>query len=497
MRCFLHRTLSLHKGGNSLLVLVICSLFSFVLYLPALDSYFVAEDLRAVNFTWSDLAAEGSSHGVSTGFRPGTVMYLVINNLLWERNQVGHHAVAFLLHGLVGWLTYLVARQTTHGETTAILAALFFVGAPVHSEAVIWLAAAANTVSSAFVSMLGVWLWINRQGSNVTVGVVAILYIMAMLIKETTIPLPMMFLLLDCVTGRFHKCNTWKTVICRLVPYWPFVVAFGLYAFLHWQAGVIGRTLRYGLHLGLDLEQLVKLWGMYARDLFRPLSDFLRWRIGLENWIWLGGGLLLCVVRRARWAVVWILLALTPGATTYGERLTYLAIVGFSMVIAASIVDSVRWVLDRVQNRILRTTFIGLVVLFLFSLLVADIRAVHRDATNWKEAGRLTWSIPRQARDLAPTVPSNAQLFFLDLPDNIGGAYAFRHGLMFEVRRVYGIPDLDVHRVVRGPDGPEKLSLSSIDCEALVPRFFFRYYPDSDKLRLVNPVEFGLDCPPN
>ena len=93
----------------SLLVLGACVLFSFILYAPALDSYFVSEDLRHLNFDWSEVMAEWSSYGQSVGFRPGTVLYLVINNLLWARNQVGHHAGELDVGN--GNMTVLIARD--------------------------------------------------------------------------------------------------------------------------------------------------------------------------------------------------------------------------------------------------------------------------------------------------------------------------------------------------------------------------------------------------
>jgi hypothetical protein len=481
----------------SLLVMGACLLFCFVLYAPALGSYFVAEDLRSVHFGWSDVVAEFSSYGMSQGFRPGTVLYFAVNNLLWGRNQVGHHAVVFFLHGLVGWLTYLIAQRVTGRRVTATLAALIFVGAPVHAEAVIWLAAAAGTVVSGLICMLAAWLWISRENGpdRLTTGVVAVLYLLALLVKEVAIPLPALLMLLDWAIGRIPARGSLEAIARRVLSYWPLGVAFGLYAFLHWRAGILKGSLRYGLRMDVDFGQVVEWWAMYARDLFQPLSNFLEWKIGPMNWMWLGAFLILLhVVRRARWAALWVLLALSPAATAYGERLTYLAVVGFSIVVAVSLIDLAQQPFKQALCKSVRLLSVAGVVLFLIALLVADVRAVHRDAANWVEAGRLTWTIPRQARALVPEVPPGAELFFLDLPDNVHGAYAFRWGIVPEVRYVYGNPTLNVHQVVIGPQQWRKVSLSSIECEAEVPRFFFRYYADSDELRLVSPREFGLDC---
>lgn len=484
----------------TLIMLAACVVLSFILYARSIDSYFVSEDLRHINYDWPELKAEFSASGQVIGFRPGTVLYIVINNKLWGRNPIGHHAVVFFLHGLIGFLTYLVTLRVTKSKLTGTLAAFLFISAPVHSEAVIWLAAASGTVISGLICMIAAWLWI-REGqdrSHLTLGIVIVLYFLALLVKEVAAPLPALLLLLELSIERFPKLKFFKKWIYKILSYWPFGTAFGLYIFLHWKTGYITSSYLYGVHLDTKLENIIEIWSVYARDLFMPISNFLKGVIGEKNWIWLLIFIfLLLVFRRKIWASLWLILALLPGATAYGKRLSYLAIVGFSIFIASLLTDLAVQPHKRLLYKRFRVLPLAGVSILVFIWIAASTQAVHRDAANWREAGRLTWTIPRKAHALISNVPSGAELFFLGLPDNINGAYAFRWGLAPETRYVFGNPKLKVFQVIDGPTQPGKISLSSVEYKAKAPRFLFRYYAETDELRLVNPAEFGLNHSPN
>ena len=127
-------------------LLVACILFSFILYAPILRVYFFAEDLIHISFNWTDIVAEFWSTGRSVGYRPGETLFIVINNVLWGRNPLGHHAVIVALHALMGWFVGLICFRLTKNFQMASAAALLFLASPIQTEPVIWLAAAAGTV---------------------------------------------------------------------------------------------------------------------------------------------------------------------------------------------------------------------------------------------------------------------------------------------------------------------------------------------------------------
>ena len=116
-------------------LLFLCIAFSFLFYAPVLNSYFLGEDLRHLTFDWGEVKDEFVSMGQSTGFRPGSTLYLVLANKLWGRNPIGHHATIVLFHALTGWLVGLVMLRVTKNLATAGIAALLFVGSPAQVEA--------------------------------------------------------------------------------------------------------------------------------------------------------------------------------------------------------------------------------------------------------------------------------------------------------------------------------------------------------------------------
>jgi protein O-mannosyl-transferase len=485
---------------SQIFVLAGCLLLCFILYAPALDAYFVAEDLRSLHFGWQDVLAEFSGFGQSVGFRPGTILYFAINNALWGRNPIGHHAVVLVLHAMVGWLAYLITQRVTGHTESAMAVSVLFLATPAHTEAVVWLAASAGTVTSGLLCMFAAWLWIKGRDERkpIITIFVAILYLLALLIKEVALPLPGLLLLLDLATGRVSASNGAKRTSKTLLAYWPLAIALSLYGILHYLAGVWTSSIHYGLHLDMSFSQIVSLWTAYARDLFQPVSSFIEWKIGVKSWIWLGMFLvLLHAFHPARWAFLWVILALAPAATAYGERLTYLALVGFSMGLVISLSTLIRLLAYWINREKLRSARIsGLVMLsIVLVILVADFRAVRRDIPNWVEAGRLTWSIPRQAKKLLPNPPSGAELYFIDLPDNVNGAYVYRWGIVPEVKYVYSDTNIDVHHVVEYPRGG-KTDLASIECQSEASRFFFQYDRELGELKQVSKREFGLDCSP-
>jgi len=496
----------LHTHAFSLLVLTAALLLSFILYFPALNVYFVSEDLQLVTVGWSDVVEELTSFGHSVGFRPGLIFFRVANNLLWGRNPVGHHASVILLHAIMAWLAYLVLQRISSDRFSAALAALIFLAAPTHTEAVIWLSAAAGTVPCGVLFMLGVWLWIrdDTYPHPFTIWLVAAIYFLALLFKEVAAPLPLLLVVLDLALGRVDRKP--GAIFRSMLSLWPFAVALCLYLYLYWSAGIFRSSINYGFRWITGPAQLVENWSLYARDLFQPLSDLAGLNPFGGNWFWLALFIILpLLVRRARLPAAWTVITLLPGGTTYAPRLTYLAMVGISMMLSLALVEGTRFmikILDRrvfkegaTKNRMLTWLpgiWIGVLVL---SLVSAEISFVRRDIENWVQAGKLTWAIPHQALELLPEPPPGAELYFIDLPDNINGAYVFRWGIIQEIKHVFNDPELVVHHVIVNYPQWEKTMLYDIPCESASPRFFFKYYPEISQLLLVSPQEFGVECP--
>ena len=476
------------KKWHILAALGICIIFSFILYAPTLNSYFIAEDLLHITFDWDEVRAEFLSPARSVGFRPGSTLYWAINNQLWGRNPIGHHAVAVSFHTITGWLVGLIAFRMTKNSVMALMAALIFICAPVQMEPVIWLVAAAGTVTSTLLCVLAMWIWVSVDHSQgyLSISIAAILYLGAILVKEFALPLPGLLIVLDWAMKRQFHPLTLKTIVRSFFFYWPFYLVLGIYAFLYWNSNALQGAISYGRIGSLNPLFILGRFGFSAHDLLLPLSNYINLGFGIEYvfWIMLLGVLiwLSCM----RWTFALAFVALLPGLLVSGGRMTYLAMVGFSMGISALLYDLARWGTNKTKQKMFRPVLTSLMVVLLAGYTID----IYRTSSIFIKAGEANWSIPRQAKTLVPELPPNAELYFIGFPEEA----AFRWGLPHEIRYVYADKDLPVFMVVNGPKAWDKISLQSIPCSTDKPRFFFRYSEEEKRISLVNADEFGISC---
>ncbi|MBA4019227.1 MAG: O-GlcNAc transferase [Pirellula sp.] len=122
---------------------------------------------------------------------------------LWGLNPAGYHAVNVLLHGTNAVLFWLVLRRLA--IPGAYFAAAIFALHPVHVESVAWVTERKNVLSLAcYLAALLVWLnsapaETGRDGkpwNRRAYGLVALLFLMALLSKTVTCSLPAVMLIL-------------------------------------------------------------------------------------------------------------------------------------------------------------------------------------------------------------------------------------------------------------------------------------------------------------
>jgi hypothetical protein len=430
--------------------------------------------------------------GVRTSLRPGAVLFWAVNNTLFGRSPVGHHSMAVLMHSLTGWLVYLVALRVTGRVPASVVAALLFVAAPAQAEAVIWLDAAATTVTSGLLSMLAAYLWVSR-GAVFSLRrslVVAVLYLLALLCREAVAPLPVLLPLLDWATGRIPPRDRTRYLLAFL----PLAAALLAYLLIQWGAGALSASYSYGVRLDLGLAELAWIWDAYPRALFRPLSDLVDWLAGRPYWLWPGAFILLMLILRpARWAGVWVVLALVPASTTYAPRMVYLALAGFAMGLAILLTGAVESLSARLSGKAALLPWLALAA-FVALILVADFRALRREESNWLEAGRLAWEIPRTIHALLPDPAEGTELYVLGLPDSVNGAISLRWGLRDELSYLYDASGPEVTYVTEGPIVSGRIPLGEIECESNGPRSFMRYDHNLDEVRFFSLAEFRPDC---
>ena len=470
-------------------LLVACILFSFILYAPILRVYFFAEDLIHISFNWTDIVAEFWSTGRSVGYRPGETLFIVINNVLWGRNPLGHHAVIVALHALMGWFVGLICFRLTKNFQMAFVAALLFLASPIQTEPVIWLAAAVGTVVSSVACMVAIWLWIrsDAEPGTWTIGITAFLYLIAILTKEFALPLPGLLVVFDWVLKRRFQPILSRGTIRSVLFYWPFGLVLIIYALLYWHSGAWGGAVSYSIPTGINPLYLIAHFSLSLNGLFQPFSGLTNFGTGMGNLLWILVFGLLVALSHMRWTFALTFVALLPSLLVTGGRMEYLAMTGFSMGISGLLFDLAKIISNRITGKLFLSTLVGMTGL----LLIWCTATVYRDSAYFIAAGDANWSILRQARSLVPDLPPGAELYFTDIPDDV----TFRWGLTQEIRYVFSDSSLSVYVVRDGPPEWDQISLSTVQCKSAAAQLYFRYSVETEIVSLVDSHAFGLSCP--
>lgn len=470
----------------------------------ALHAGLVAEDFASVESTWTDVLSEATGSGGLPGLRPGTRAVFAALRPLAGRDPAVYRGALLAAHAVAAWLVFLLAARLTDGWRPAILPAALFALAPVHVESVVWLASAAGTVPAGLLALAAAWVWVRRPAgpSATDAWLAAALYLAALLFKEVAAPLPLLLATLEL--GLPDRSRRWRTgdsdrvdhhlVAARAAPFVAAAAAYGAALLL---SGSWESIADYGVTSGAPWYYYLSVWSAYAHDLLRPLLPDKPWALSPERWstatvdlvalgLWT---LILVLLRRGRWALAWVALALLPGWTKYGERLTYLAVAGVALLVAAALRPT------RAPEGAASSRRRILAVLVATAALIAlDLRALAPEIRNWVLAGRHAEDVPRQLADLVHDPPPGARFYFRGLIDDFDGAYSLRMGAIHEVRRIYDDPTLEVFIVAdRRPRGP-RILLSGVPCRADGPRYLLLYDRASGTLRDVDEREFDLDC---
>jgi tetratricopeptide (TPR) repeat protein len=294
-------------------------------------------------------ATAGEHYGL---YRPLAVVSLAINRALTGPGPFGFHLVNVLLHAGVSALAWFALRRAGSHYGTALLGGLIFAVHPIHVEAVANVAGRAELLAALFA--IAAWL---AHGRSRWAG--ALLYLGAVLSKESTIAAPLLLAADDRMRGEKDR-----TLLFRMGPYiLAAIVALGLRATALGShqaaeatialdnpaaaAGTVPRILtatwvqaRY-LALCLWPRHLSSDYSFDAIPVVRSLADpralaglaFVALVVAAIAWGRKRGA----PIARGAWIWVVFMLAssnlLFASGTLMGERLAYLPSLGFCLIV--------------------------------------------------------------------------------------------------------------------------------------------------------------------
>jgi hypothetical protein len=314
---------------------------TIAVYWRAASAYFFEDDFQwlasRLVFHPAELLHFG---GYNHFYRPVIELYFWMAAPLFGGSPLLYHAANIALHAVNGLLVFLLVRTFTGNDRHGFLAALFFVVLPAYIEAVAWVGALAEPVTTLFacLSIYGFIAW--RRGRGVPWQVLSLLtFWLALMTHESAV---MIFPLIVLAEWAFVERDerSWRGAIVRFAPYVMLLAVYLLVDVpINRRSYLVGEGhYRLGLHV--------------VRNLLDYVVSLYVGKRNVASYVALAAVLAALIVKgtpRVRFAVAWMLLTLLPFVFfTWGNtsRYVYTPAVGFAMLLA----EGVEW-LDRLLAR--------------------------------------------------------------------------------------------------------------------------------------------------
>jgi len=448
-----------------LLVLLGLIILNLAFFAINLNDFFVSDDFDWLYLTktseqplWQYFATNYyGEQGMGGSYRPMFNLIFSLNYNLFGLNPFGYHLFGLIFHIGVCFLVYLLALQLfskfKDKQNIAILAAVFFSLLPNHSEAVIWIAAIGDPLDT-FFYLLAFYLYIlYRQKKNFTCLIISLLsFIIVLLTKEIAITLPLLILvweLYQYISGKQGFYALFGNKAQAQGPELPRVkVVLKNILFYH-----LGYWLLLVLYFVIRYSAIGLIWGYYASDKFKldigkifsmfvslitNLLFYEKLRIVVTQFFITNSFffifliilivVLILIILNKKWLkaaflidsyfvlILPVLFLSFNFFTDEGERYNYLPSVVFCILLSLLICQIKK---DRVLRSLVITSFI-----IYFSVIL-----INKNLT-WQTASQISQQIIKQdIEQIIDTVPEQAKLMFVGLPDNYQGAQVLRNGV--------------------------------------------------------------------
>ena len=345
---------------NYLVPAVVLVILGFAVYTNSLGGKFVWDDhilikdniyIKSFSHIGDIFTKDfGQGAGVRYHFyRPLQIFSYLLECHLWGLNPAGYHFVNVVLHILVGLCIFWFIILLSGDYFLALLASVFFIIHPIHTETVSYISDRGDLLSALFMLLCLILYikYINKR--NVILYVFMILsYILALLSKENSLALPMAFL-------AYHFSFRKKI---RLSALTPFIIIVFLY--------ITGRI--FLVQSSVDKISVIgsfyqRLPGFfvaivnYIRLLFLPVGLHIEYGDPLFKWfdyrtilgVAISALLLIVGVRKSHknavlsFSILWFFIFILPFSNIYplpfymAEHYLYLPSIGFFLILSWSL----------------------------------------------------------------------------------------------------------------------------------------------------------------
>jgi protein O-mannosyl-transferase len=321
-------------------------------------------------------------YGLFTGhfvgnYIPITMLLHAVSWLFFGDFAGGHHAVGLIIHLVNGILVFLLGKRLFKNDFMGLAGAFVFLLHPLQVESVAWIAELKTTLSACFFLLSALFYLHYCQAKRIKTYLFTLaFFIMACLSKPSAVVLPLCLICLDVI---LFKRLSFRFLTDK-IPFFLLAVFFGLINIQTQTADqFINLTHAFPFYqkIGFAGYALLK----YTLFYLWPLNLSAIYPFPVQSWPLLLAGysflllialVLIISVRRQRFEITGIIaftlanlvlvLQFIPfGEVLYADRYMYLALIGFSWLVA--------WFIKPLSNAIRNIFIVVLIFIALLSFL--------------------------------------------------------------------------------------------------------------------------------
>jgi hypothetical protein len=458
------------------LALLLIVIATAIAYSPVMFNFFTGDDF--VHLTWLVNAVKNPElilrnfhsswlDGTTTRFyRPLISVFMVSDYLVWGVNGFGFRLTNLLFHLTSSILLYFVivnlqpvrsSKNFSGIKRWALSASALFALYPLHPEAVSWITGRVDSIVTTFcLAGLLAYIYYRRKAKGIFLGASIVFLWLGLLSKEMALTLPAIFLAYEIfiaprVPGKLSSSKNYLEIVPTYIYnkvkpnfiFWIMLVFyFGLrrYALGTFVGGYDNSLLfisNWHNFLGGWLHGLKMFVLPVNKELINPHQLVAQvWTVSIIACLIMAT---ISIFRRRQFIAQlyfifsWLILSLLPVYKIFaiaddlqGSRLAYLATVALCALIAFAFVGIS-------DNPAKKDQFLLATVLSL--LLGSASILLWTNNQAWTYAGKTNNEIRQALANLYRSLPGDPQVLFINLPDEVNGAYICRNALDGMTRR--------------------------------------------------------------
>lgn len=377
-------------------------------------------------------------------FRPVAFIYWKLNYMFFGMNPSGYWHLSVLMHAVNGFLVFLLSKRLFGRYFAAVAAGLIFIAIPLQGEAVAWFSCAFDRLCLFFeLAALNLYLCYLKDKKKSYYFMVFSGFILALFSKEMAVTFPALLVLMEGFSWDKNK-DSISAAAKRLAPFFLALAAYIIFRYLLFN-GIGGYVDASGksVHVKADPVQIINAVYYLAGFFLLPVN-----RVIVENlkpfFIVFASLYILSIfiqksskelLRYTIFGLAWIFITLLPVINILPifpdlnrGRFVYAPLVGFSILLAGLFNISIRPLTVRDYMKIC----------LLSSLIAAYFYICTINYSTWQRAYDVARYIPGQVSKEFTAMPGGSRVYFIGVPDNIGGAFVYRNGLESAINLKYG-----------------------------------------------------------